>query len=271
MNPLNTLRKHWPEYLMEAWGLGAFMVSAGLFVMLLESTGSPLPQWIGDADVRRALVGVAMGLTAFGIIYSPWGQQSGAHINPAVTLTFLRLGKIARWDAVFYVVAQFMGGTLGVLLVLFLFGERFTQAPVAYVVTVPGKAGIGAAFAAELLISLGLMLTILIFMNAPRLQRFTGIAAGTLVAIYIAIEAPLSGMSMNPARTFASAVPAGQWPAWWIYFTAPPLGMLLAVEIYRALKFSTARMCAKLDHPAYRRCIHCGYEPNRASHSRGES
>ena len=68
-------------------------------------------------------------------------------------------------------------------------------------------------------------------------------------------------MSMNPARTFSSAAPAGDWTSAWVYFTAPFLGMLLAVEIYRLLRFSTVRMCAKLDHAADRRCIHCGYEP----------
>lgn len=271
MRAMETLRRHWPEYLMEAWGLGVFMVAAGVAVVLSESAGSPLRQWIADADLRRALVGIAMGLTAIGIIYSPWGRRSGAHINPAVTLTFLRLGKIAPWDALFYIAAQFAGGTLGVLLALLLMGDRFALAPVDYVVTVPGSGGVALAFAAELLISLGLMLTVLIFLNTQRLQRYTGIAAGTLVAIYITLEAPLSGMSMNPARTFASAAPAGLWTAWWIYFTAPILGMLLAVEIHRALKFGSYLMCAKLDHTAHYRCIHCGYEPGRSRNGQGES
>jgi aquaporin Z len=92
------LRVHWPEYLMEAWGLGTFMISAGAFVTLIEYPGSPVQQAIADPDIRRALIGLAMGLTAIGIIYSPWGQRSGAHINPSVTLTFLRLGKVAPWE-----------------------------------------------------------------------------------------------------------------------------------------------------------------------------
>jgi len=261
MTCLQSLREHWPEYLMEAWGLGMFMVSAGIVVVLLESPGSPVPELIPDANLRRGIVGLSMGLTAIGIIYSPWGKQSGAHINPAVTLTFLRLGKMAAWDALFYIVFQFVGGTLGVLLVWACFGDSFTQPPVTYVVTVPGSEGAWFAFAAETLISMVLMLTVLAFMNAKSLAHYTGLAAGVLVAVFITLEAPLSGMSMNPARTFASAAPSGIWTSGWIYFTAPVLGMLSAVELYRLFRFTTLSMCAKLDHPLNRRCIHCGYDP----------
>lgn len=264
MAVIKGLRHHWPEYLIEAWGLGMFMVSAGLFISLLEYPGSPVYAALENPDLRRALIGLAMGMTAVGIIYSPWGQRSGAHINPAVTLTFFRLGKIAPGDAVFYILAQFIGGTLGILLAAVLLGEVFTNPPVSYVATKPGQFGEGIAFAAEFVISLGLMLTILFFMNSARLSRFTGIAAGVLVAAYITFEAPLSGMSINPARTFASAASGGAWSGVWIYFTAPVLGMLSAVEVYRLLKCQTARMCAKLDHPDDKCCIHCGHEPPKS-------
>src|SRR4051794_10239121 len=96
------LHRHWPEYLMEAAGLGLFMVSAGLFGTLLGHPESPAVRAITDPLPRRVLMGLAMGLTAVGIIYSPWGKQSGAHLNPATTLMFWRLGKVAGWDAVFY-------------------------------------------------------------------------------------------------------------------------------------------------------------------------
>lgn len=258
----SALRRHWPEFLMEAWGLGVFMVAAGLAVTLLEYPGSPVHQALPDADLRRSLIGLAMGLTAIGIIYSPWGRRSGAHINPAVTLTFLRLGKIAPWDAVFYIMAQFSGGTLGVVFDVLLLRHRFTAPPVDYIATVPGASGLWAALGAEFSMSLVLMLTLLVFMNSQRLSRFTGLAAGVLVAAYITVEAPVSGMSINPARTFASAAPGGPWTGAWIYYTAPVLGMLGAVEAYhRLLKGRTRRMCAKLDHPAHKRCIHCGRQP----------
>jgi aquaporin Z len=201
--PVDALRRHWPEYLMEGAELSLFMISAGMFGTLLFYPGSPLLALLPDPLVRQAMMGVIMGLTAIALIHSPWGQQSGAHLNPAVTLTFWRLGKVATWDAAFYVLAQFVGGALGVVLVLALLGEAFADPPVHYVATVPGPYGVIAALIAEALISFGLMTTVLFATNTPKLMRLTGVFAGCLVALYITVEAPVSGMSMNPARTLA--------------------------------------------------------------------
>jgi len=93
------LKAHWPEYLIEMAGLGAFMIAAGLCVMLVDAP--PVASAVRNPDLRRALIGVAMGLTAIALIYSPWGMRSGAHLNPAVTLSFWRLGKVAPADAAF--------------------------------------------------------------------------------------------------------------------------------------------------------------------------
>ena len=258
MPTVAVVKRHWPEYLMEAWGLGVFMLSACLFTALLEHPASPVRQALGDGRLRRALMGLAMGATAAAIIYSPWGKQSGAHINPCVTLTFLRLGKIEAPDAGFYVAAQFAGGLAGVLLSAALLGPVLAHPAVGYAATTPGPAGTAVAFAAELGISFVLMLVVLTVSNTPSLAPRTGLFAATLVATYITLEAPLSGMSMNPARTLASALPAGAWTASWIYFVAPPLGMLLAADAYRAVKGSGGVLCCKLHHNNDRRCIHCG-------------
>lgn len=255
----DAFRHHWPEYLMEAFGLGAFMVSACVFATLLEHPASPARQALADGDLRRVLMGLAMGTTAAAIIHSPWGQRSGAHLNPSVTLTFFRLGKVPAWDAAFYVAAQFAGGALGVLACALVLGPALAHPAVAYVVTVPGPQGAAVAFAAEAAISFLLMLVVLAAASHTRLAPRTGLLAAALVFLFIAVEAPLSGMSINPARTVASAAVAGRWTAAWVYLAAPPLGMLLAAEVFRAVTHARARHCAKLVHTSRERCIFCGF------------
>lgn len=263
---MNALRRHYPEYLMEAAGLGLFMISATMFTALFEHPESPIYRSITDPLLRRSLIGIAMGLTAISIIYSPWGKQSGAHLNPAVTLAFFRLGRIKQNDVVWYILAQFVGGFLGILIAAKILGNSIANPAVNYVVTMPGSSGTIVAFCAELAISFGMMTMILIVSNNSKLARFTGLFAGILIAIYITIEAPLSGMSMNPARTLASATLAQDWTAIWIYFTAPLVGMLSAAEVYVRVKGRQAVMCAKLHHQNDRRCIfRCGYREESLS------
>jgi aquaporin Z len=122
------------------------MLSACLFTALFEYPESPLRKAIPDPFFRRALVGIAMGLTAIAIIYSPWGQRSGAQLNPSVTLTFLSLGRIHGWDALFYVVAQFAGGLLGVVVADWMLRGILRNSAVNYAVTVPGKGGVAACW-----------------------------------------------------------------------------------------------------------------------------
>lgn len=257
----DALRTHWPEYLMEALELGLFMIAACAFGVLLFHPASPVTQFIPNEVARRALMGVAMGSTAIGIIFSPLGRRSGAHFNPAVTLTYLRLGKIESWDAAFYILFQFVGGIAGVLVASLVLSNWIAHQSVNYVATVPGSSGPWSAFIAELWISFILMSVILTVSNTKRLARWTGLFAGALVATYISIESPISGMSMNPARTFGSAFGAHLWTSLWIYFTAPPLGMLLAAEVYQKVRAGRAVACAKLHHYNNQRCIfRCNFE-----------
>ncbi|MCG3163429.1 MAG: Aquaporin Z [Acidobacteria bacterium] len=257
---LNALKQHWPEYLMEAAELGIFMVSACAFGALLEYPGSPVHQALPDPSLRRVLMGAAMGLTAISIIYSPFGKRSGAHFNPSVTLTFWRLGKVAGADAFFYAIAQFIGAVIGVALPAVILRSALTHPSVNYVATLPGTRGVVVAFIAEVTITFILMTMVLNVSNRMNVARYTGLFAGAMVAIFISIEAPFSGMSMNPARTFGSAFVAQVWDALWIYFTAPPLGMLLAAEVYLRLKGARGVLCAKLHHHNHKRCIFkCGF------------
>jgi aquaporin Z len=238
---------------MEAWGLGTFMVSACAFGVILFHPDSYFAEY--DASIRNVPMGIAMGLTAVAIFTSPWGKRSGAHINPAVTLAFYRLGKIGTHDAIFYGIAQFAGATAGVALSWAVLGGALAAPGVNYVSTVPGAHGPYIAFLAEFSITFGLMCVVLFASNHSRLARFTPFIAGTLVAVYISIESPISGMSMNPARTFASALVGNTWTAAWIYFTAPPLAMLVAAEVYVRTRGLKKVFCAKLDHSGLARCI----------------
>jgi aquaporin Z len=257
-------RKHLPEYLMEAALLGLFMVSAGVVTCIFEYPDSPVHQAIANGDLRRFLIGVVMGTTAIALIYSPWGKQSGAHMNPAVTLTFYRLGKVKRYDALFYVLFQCLGGLVGIYLVALLLQTVFTQPPVNYVVTVPGVAGWMGALVGELVIAFMMMMTVLLTSNSKRLSRFTGMFAGCLVMLYVTLEAPFSGFGMNPARSLASAVPANVWTSFWLYVIVPPVGMGLASVVYQNLFGMHAVRCAKLHHNNSKRCIfRCGYSKNK--------
>jgi aquaporin Z len=260
-----SLKEHWPEYLMEAAQLGIFMISAGAFTALLQSPQSFLGKAHLDPRFSRALIGIAMGGTAAGLIYSPWGKRSGAHMNPAITITFLRLGKIPPWDAFFYIVFQFAGGLSGVLLTAWILGATFTQPPVNYVATIPGPAGNAAAFAGEMTIGIMIMSMILHVSNRQSVARFTGLFAGLLIASFVEFESPLSGFGMNPARTLASALPGGIWTGLWIYFTAAPLGMLLAAQGYLRVKPLDSIRCCKLSHDSRAPCIFCRTESSLLS------
>ena len=174
------------------------------------------------------LTGIAMGSTAIALVFSPLGKRSGAHFNPAVTLTFWRLGKVKDWDAVFYIIAQFIGGIAGVFVVALFARAALSHPTVNFVATLPGHTGVAIAFVAEFVIAFILMTVVLHVSNTPHLARYTGIFAGCLVATYITFEAPFSGMSMNPARTFGSAFVGHLWTGLWIYFTAPVIAMQLA-------------------------------------------
>jgi aquaporin Z len=257
---LARMRRHWPEYTLEALGLGLFMIAAALFATLLEHPSSPLRAAVPDATPRRVLMGLAMGLTAVTLIYSPLGTRSGAHLNPATSMTFLRLGRMHAIDTAGYVVSQFAGGLAGILLAAWVLAPWIAAPSVRYVATVPGEWGVAAAFAAEIVITFVLMTVILHVSNHPRWSRFTGCCAGLLVAIYITVEAPVSGMSMNPARSLGPALLSGDLDSLWIYFAAPPIGMLAAAELFIRTRGLEAVFCAKLHHHTAARCIfHCRY------------
>jgi len=246
-------------YAIDGALLGFFMLSACVSVVVLEYPASPVHAAVTSSFARRALVGLAMGVTAACLIYSPWGKRSGAFMNPAVVLCHARLGKLSVRDVLGYVGAQLLGSASGVLLAVTLMPGLVSDPSVNYVVTTP-NGGATTAFAAEFTLSFLMLSTVTTLNRSARLAPYTGMAAAVLVALFIAVEAPLSGMSINPARSFGSALWARLWSGFWIYLTAPVLGMLAGVELQRWLSARHDSVCGKLTHDETIECFvrcHC--------------
>ena len=235
-----SFKKNWIHYLQEALGLAVFMISACFFSALLFSEKSSWYHTIPNFTVRNVLMGVFMGLTALFIFYSRWTAPSGSQINPAVTLTFLRLDKMCRYDAMFFIIFQFIGGTTAVYMMDFLMGDILTGMPVNSAVTVPGKLGAMPALITEFIIAFITMTVVLFTSNNDRQKKYVRIYTGFLVCAWVIFAGPISGFGMNPARTFASALPANTWTVFWIYLFIPLAGMLTAAEFYLLVKKSIA-------------------------------
>jgi aquaporin Z len=254
------LRRHWPEYLMEAGGLGLFMIAAAAGASILEHPASPIRQALPDPLIRRVLMGLSMGATSIALVYSPMGARSGAHLNPATTLAFHRLGRVHAVDTAAYVAAQCAGGIGGIAIAALLLAPWIAAPAVHYVATTPGPWGIGAALAAEIVIAFMLMTVVLHVSNHRQWSRYTGLCAGALVCAYIVVEAPISGMSLNPARSLGPALLAHELETFWIYCAGPLAGMLLAAEAFVRGPGADAVRCAKLHHHTAARCIfHCRF------------
>ena len=247
---LAAFRRHWPHYLAEAAGIAFFVCCSGLLTMLMEHPASPVHRALPDsALLRRGLVGLGVCLGLVLIIYSPWGKRSGAHINPAVTLAFWQLGKIKPADALWYVLAQLAGAVGAAQLLKHVFGKLYAHPAVNYTVTEPASTTMQAAlvaFGAEFIISLLIMMVTLRALHSARLKEWTGWLLGTLLALYVTFESPLSGMSLNPARTLGTAVAAGSYQGLWVYGLAPPLAMWLATVAVRRFHHGQPLACAVL-------------------------
>jgi aquaporin Z len=229
---LNKEKNEFSKYCDEALGLGLFMFSAALFSVLIEYPGLPFRQYLHSALLRRFLIGLFMGLTALFIFTSRFGKASGAYINPSVTIVRYWLKDISLRDSIFYTLFQLMGGWIGLYIVYLLFPKGMSFQTVNYIVTKPGKEGVAIAFILELLMSFILILVVL-YTEKGATAKYTAYLVSAIITLFITVEAPYSGMSMNPARTFASAIVAGEWSAFWLYCIAPTIGMLLGGMIYR--------------------------------------
>jgi aquaporin Z len=227
-----SFKKNWIHYLQEALGLATFMISACFFGALLWGSAGSLHFFIQNETTRNIVTGILMGSTALFIFYSPFTAPSGSQINPAVTLSFLRLNKMCPWDAMFYIIFQFVGGTLAVYLMQMLMGHSLTASPVNSAATIPGKYGQWPALVTEFIIAFITMAMVLSSSENRKLKKYTRVFAGCLVCTWVIVAGPISGFGMNPARSFASALPANIWTAFWIYLFVPFAGMLAATELF---------------------------------------
>jgi aquaporin Z len=249
----------WREYAAEFTGTFLLLVIGLSAVVVDFAHGSPVPDWIPDGNIRRLITGIVFAGGATLIVYSRLGMRSGGHINPAVTIGFYRLHKMTSSSAAAYVVAQLAGALAGAAAVRLAWGKLARQVDVG--TTTPGHGGWLAALAAEIAMTFLLMTLILRFVDEPRLMPFTPAAAGALVAFLVFVEAPVSGTSLNPARSLGPAVLAGDYQGLWVYLIAPVAGVLLAAGLHRQVR-KTVR-CGKLFHSNRYRCLFldCRYTP----------
>jgi aquaporin Z len=199
-------------------------------------------------------MGVSVAITTYLIIRSPFGRRSGAHINPAITIAYWWLDRIHHWDVLGYVAAQFFGGISGVLLAREVLGYPLSAMPVRYVITVPGRYGGSIALLFEGLFSALLMLLILFSANRRRLVKFSPVFVASATVLYFLIGPSIAGFSVNPARSFASALFARTWYGLWIYFVGPIAGMSIVALVWRQINGASSVYCAKVFHDCHSTC-----------------
>jgi aquaporin Z len=244
---------HWPEYGAELLGT-AFLVFAGVSAVVFDfGNGSPLAHVLPDTSVRRLITGLLFAGSGSLVAISPLGKLSGGHINPAVTLAFWVQGKMHHLDLGGYILGQVLGAIVGTLLVALVWGGH--AASVGYGTTVPGAAyPLWIVFLAEVSLTFLLVFSIFLFVSSHRLMRWTPLMVWILVAVMVWLEAPISGTSLNPARSFGPALVSWIWNDHWLYWIAPSLGALLAVGAFRLLAIGERDvLTGKLFHvPHYR-------------------
>jgi len=237
---------HWRLYAAEFLGTALLVAVGGSFVILDFAAKSPVPHLLPSPALRRALTGCLFGSTGAAIALSPIGRESGAHINPVVTLAFVLRGSLHRGVAGGYIASQMLGGVVGALGLL-LFGPLGRS--VHWAATTVGPGGPVPALLGETGATALLILGIFVFVGSKRLRPYTPALFPVLYAVLVLVEAPLSGTSTNPARSLGPDVAGQFWRGWWVDVAGPLLGMDLALL---ALRLPTLRRfkeeVAKLYH-----------------------
>jgi aquaporin Z len=235
-------RTLWPLFFSELVGT-ALLVLVGLsLVILMFGAGSPLVRNLPDEGLRRVITGFLFGTTGALIALSPVGKESGAHINPVVTLGFYLMGKIDFRIALGYVFAQLAGASMGALPLLAwgLMGRS-----VAFGATLPGEGyALRTVLLGEVITTFALIAGLCVFLGFRKLRPFTPAMFPFLYALMVYLEAPISGTSTNPARSLGPAIVSGAWNGWWIYWIGPLIGTLAALLAcsFLAKRISVAKL-----------------------------
>lgn len=199
----------------------------GTFGIVFAGTGAMVVNDLSGGVIGHAGVALTFGLMVLAMIHA-FGDISGAHLNPAVTVAFAAAGRFSWREAPGYISAQILGAVSASALLRFLFPASFTLGA-----TLPAGPP-GQSFVLELILTAMLMLVILCVSHGAK-ER--GNAAASAIAAVVALEAmfggPVSGASMNPARSLGPAIVSGNLNYLWIYLTAPFLGSLLALPLCR--------------------------------------
>ncbi len=204
----------------------------GTFLLVVVAAGGPVVDAVSHGRVPLDAQVVAPGLMVMATIYF-MGMVSGAHLNPAVTLSFAARGNFPWSRVPGYVVAQLTGAMAAALLLRALFG---TAGHLGATLPGPGISS-GTALVVEMLLTLGLVSVILGTASGARnVGANAAIAVGGYIALAGLWAAPVSGASMNPARSFGPALLSGDWSSWWAYVAGPVLGGLMAVGVAWVLR-----------------------------------
>lgn len=217
----------------EAVATALLMVGGLTAVILVVSPTGPLAGLDVPGWVRRLVAGGLFGLSGTAATLSRWGRRSGAHLNPAVTLAFRVEGTVSTARAAGYVAAQLLGAVAGAAAVR-LWGPWGRGVGWGTTVPAAGLAGWQAA-GLEALVTLALVVVVLSMAARPRVRHLTPWTMGPLYAVMVAIEAPLTGTSSNPARSLGPALVTWTWTDAWVYWVGPAAGALAGVALLRLL------------------------------------
>ncbi|MGD1836064.1 MAG: MIP/aquaporin family protein [Nitrososphaeraceae archaeon] len=249
------MSSHLKEYLAEMMGTMILLFS-GISIIIIFSEDNIVTETISyNKNMENFFIAILFSGTVGVIIISPFGKVSGAHINPAVSISFWLLNKMHHHDLIGYITFQFIGGIIGALLAKEFWGDKFEIAKGGMTLPGPGITPL-EAFGAEIIMTFALVTTLLIILRHQKLVRLVPLIVWILIAIEIFFGSPISGTSINPARSIGPAVALNSWSDQWIYLTGPIIGSLIATYVYKKNLFGPLEIrTAKLFHTSSYGCI----------------